>query len=56
MEEALKKWQKLFRDYSDGVSEDEAICEGLSNEQLGLLWLARKDYFKTYLELVTRMY
>ena len=43
LEEAVEKWQKLFRDYSEELSEDEeAICEGLSNDQLGILWMARE--------------
>ena len=42
LEEAFEKWQKLFRGYSEELSEEEEICDGLSNDQLGVLWLARK--------------
>ena len=47
LEETLEKWQKLSRGYSEELSEEEEICDGLSNDQLGVLWLARK---------VTKMY
>ena len=47
LKEAIEKWQKLFRDLSEEQSDEEEICEGLSNDQLGILWLAR-EVTKTY--------
>ena len=42
LEEAVKKWQELLRDFAEGQSDEQEICEGLSNDQLGILWLARE--------------
>ena len=42
LEEAVKKWQELIRDFAEGQSDEQEICEGLSNDQLGILWLARE--------------
>ena len=38
--EAIGKWLELLDDYSE--DNEEAACEGLSNEQLAILWLARE--------------
>ena len=42
LEEAVKKWQELFGDFAEEQSDEQEICEGLSNDQLGILWLARE--------------
>ena len=42
LEEAVKKWQELLRYFAEGQSDEQEICEGLSNDQLGILWLARE--------------
>ena len=39
-QEAIGKWLEVLDDYSEDTGE--AACEGLSNEQLGVLWLARE--------------
>ena len=40
--EAVKKWQELLRDFAEEQSDEQEICEGLSNDQLGILWMARE--------------
>ena len=41
-EESIKKWQELLGDFAKEQSDEQEICEGLSNDQLGILWLARE--------------
>ena len=42
MSRCVKKWQELFGDFAEEQSDEQEICEGLSNDQLGILWLARE--------------